>query len=143
MTQESILSAKATKMGRIDCATPVDVPAVKKHKVFSTGNKFSSYVDGTLYIPIEPNRTGIDFVMPPWVFQVTLSKNHSAKKLERNLDQFPSVPEWNLCFIIPKVIVNEFKPPNFSAYPSLAKMYKLPVDFLSCYNYIYLFCKSY
>jgi hypothetical protein len=108
----------------------VFVPAVKKHQFFSTQSKVVSYDDGTLYIPIEPNRRGIYFVMPPWVFQATISKDYSAEKLDWTLNQFPSVSEWNLCFIIPK-IVDEFKAPSVSAYPTytVSKKYKITIDF--------------
>lgn len=125
VSQERFLSVKAENIAKSQ--TPmVDVPAVKKHEVFPTKSPSKSYHNGTLYIP-EPNRPGIGFVMPPWLFQVTTSKSHSSKKLERTLNQFPSVAKWNLCFVIPGVIGNEFKP-NTSAYPKVAK-YKLPVDF--------------
>ena len=56
---------KSSKIGKKKSQTPVDVPAVKKHEVFSTQDKFLTYDDRTLYIPIEPNRPGIGFVMPP------------------------------------------------------------------------------
>jgi hypothetical protein len=128
VSQESL---KVKKIGKKQSQTLVDVPAVKKHEIFSTQCKFPTYDDGTLYIPIEPNRPGIDFVMPPWVFQVTISKTHSAKKLEVTLNQFPSVRKWNICFIIPTAIVNEFKPPSISNYPLVATKYKFSVDFMS------------
>ncbi len=107
----------------------VSVPAVKKHEIFSSKLVIDKHEKGTLYIPIEPNRPGIDLIMPPWVFQVTIQKTHTAKKLEKTLDQFPSVKKWELCFVLPSAIVDEFTTPRVSLYPSIKHTYKLKFDF--------------
>lgn len=59
-------------------------------------------VHGTLYIP-EGNKPGVDFVMPPWIFQSTIAKNHDVKKLEKTS---------NYRNVIPSCICKTFRFPN-------------------------------
>ena len=47
--------------------------SIQQHIYFSSNDTFSSVSDGALYIPLEPNKKGVDFVMPPILFQVTIS----------------------------------------------------------------------
>ena len=106
----------------------VYINAVRHHEVFSNQGTIDPK-QGTLYIPLESNKAGIDFVMPPWVFQVTISASHSAKRLDKVLNQFPSVSKWKICFIVPSSRIDGFKTPQLSKYDSITEKYKLPFDF--------------
>lgn len=106
----------------------VSVPAVKDHLIFSSKDVITEPKKGMLYIPSEPNRPGIYFVMPPWIFQVTIAKSHTAKKLNKMLEQFQSTKNWKLCFVLPSAIAEEFSFPKLS-YPSIECTYTLKFDF--------------
>ena len=60
----------------------------------------------TLYVPIISNQKSIDLAYPPYVFQVTISKNHPIKDEGLSVIKgiFPSVKKWKLCFIVPTAI---------------------------------------
>ena len=107
------------------------VPAVKSHRVFSNKDIIDSgsLVKGALYISVEPNKPGMDFVMPPWIFQTTISRVHSAKRLDLIISQFPSTKEWKICFIVLSVRHDEFQTPDLSLYPRIKEKFKLPWDF--------------
>jgi DNA polymerase elongation subunit (family B) len=125
---ESMMSLPVSAM-KVSNKEQVSVPAVKNHCIFSSNTVIEEPEEGTLYIPIEPNRPGLDLIMPPWVFQVTIAKSHTAKKLDKTLNQFPSVTEWEICFVLPSAIFEEFTTPRLSHYPSIKNKYKLCFDF--------------
>ena len=45
------------------------IPAVKKQIIFSSRALIDKPEKQTLYVPIEGDKPGIDFFMPPWVFK--------------------------------------------------------------------------
>jgi hypothetical protein len=120
------LSVRATD---IRSKAEVFIEAVKKHHVFSSKAVINNFEKNTLYIPIEPNRPGLDLIMPPWAFQITIAKSHTAKRLDETFQQFPTVKSWKLCFVLPPAIINEFTAPKVALYPSVVGTYKLAFDF--------------
>ena len=125
VSQEKYFSVPAELVGKKN--EKENIPAVAGHSVYSSKTKIEQIENCVLYIPIESNRP--DFVMPPWIFQVTIAKSHTAKKLENVFQQFPSVEKWKLCFVLPLAIIEEFSTPRLSLYPSIEAVYKLPFDF--------------
>ena len=93
---------------------PVQVPVVRRYIVFSNQSKIDEPVIGALYTPVESNKAGINFIMPPWIFQSTIKKNHDVKQLENICKQFQSVKEWNMCFVIPSCVREKFKFPKLN-----------------------------
>ena len=59
----------------------VQVPAVKKKSFFTSTQIFETHKEHTSYVPYECNKPGMDLAMPPWIFQITMSKKYSPKKL--------------------------------------------------------------
>ena len=90
----------------------VQVPVVRSYRMFSNQSIIQEPVKGALYIPVESNKAGIDFIMPPWIFQTTIKKNHDAKQVGNTCKQFPSVKDWNLCFVIPSCVREKFNFPK-------------------------------
>ena len=123
------ISAKQISSGPRDKAPEETLPAITAHEVFTNSSVISKPVSGTLYVPLEPNKDGMDFVMPPWVFQITIQKNHKAKNLENIFQQFPSTKKWNACFVVPSARLDEFVTPGLSLYPSIVKKFIIPFDF--------------
>ena len=104
-----------------------DVPVVRKYILFSNQDKINPAKKGALYTPTESNKTGIDYVMPPWIFLITLKKNHNLKNLNQIYEQFPDVEEnWRVCFVIPNCITEKFRFPQLE--PKGADKFILPFD---------------
>ena len=55
-----------------------------------------------VYVPITPNQKGVDFVMPPYLFQSTINKNHRAIDIKKVANLFPGNREWIVCFVVPQ-----------------------------------------
>ena len=127
-SHQQYLQQEAQKITRGRRAS-VAIPAVKQQHIYSSRAIFEQHESGTLYIPIERNRPGSDLMMPPWIFQITMAKAHSAKKLDKIFTQFPNVDEWKICFVIPLCIGDEFSAPNLAKYPKIKEKYKLTFDF--------------
>jgi hypothetical protein len=95
--------------------TLVDIPVIRQHVIYSNQSIIKHVVCGALYIPIERNKTAIDFVSPPWIFQTTLNKSRDCKSLQETFDQFPGVKKWNFCMVIPSCAERKLR------YPSIAE----------------------
>ena len=130
ISERDYLPVQAQPVGS-GATAPVNIEAVRYHKLFSSKQHIKKPDERTLYIPSEPNRPGIDFVMPPWVFQVTIAKSHSAKRLNELFEKFPSVKKWKACFIVPTAVLDVFTLPRLSLYPKIVEKYILPFDFNS------------
>ena len=61
---------------------------IGQHMAFTTSEIFPDPAANTLYIPLEPNKKGIDFVMPPLMFQSTISASPRCIDV---MKQFPNV----------------------------------------------------
>ena len=68
-------------------------PTIKEIKLISNHCIFSrdDEKEGTLYIPTERNKKGIDFVLPPWLIQTTIARTHNAIQLDQVIKQFPYI----------------------------------------------------
>ena len=51
---------------------------------------------------MEPNKKGVDFACPPFLFQCTIAATPKRSDVEIFISQFPHVTEWKMCFIVPK-----------------------------------------
>lgn len=74
---------------------------IQKHVFFTSKQVFGTIALSTLYVPMERNKEGFDFVYPPFLFQCThqaTAKNSNVEKVEK---QFPQVKNWKMCFIVP------------------------------------------
>jgi hypothetical protein len=98
--------------------TLVNIPVIRQYIIYSNQSIIGEAVGGALYVPIEPNKTAVDFVFPPWIFQATIRKSHDCKSLKETFDQFPKVRDWNFCVVIPSCAEEKFK------YPSIAENVK-------------------
>ena len=122
------LSVKAKRAGR-GSRVCEDVPAVQKHEVIPSNVVIKEPKEGVLYIPVECNQLGIDFFMPPWIFQTTVQKKHQVKGIEKFCSQFPNIDKWKICFIVPSTILEEFQVPLCVEDELFEGAYKLPFDF--------------
>lgn len=104
-----------------------NIPAIKKHYFYSNQDVFQHPEASTLYVPIESNKGGCDYVMPSYLFQVTRNKKHDVKALEMLSSQFPSVVEWTIVFVIPSCNLEKFKMDGVRKCPW--SYWKLPFDF--------------
>jgi hypothetical protein len=91
ISDPSVKYLKARAVTRDRKKTLVNIPVIRQYIIYSNQSKIEEAVSGALYIPIEPNKTAVDFVLPPWIFQATISKSHNCKSLKETFDQFPEV----------------------------------------------------
>ena len=70
----------------------------------------TNHLTTTVYIPLESNKCGIDFVLGPVLFQATIAASHDVKAegIIAVSHQFQR-KEWNLCFCLPTVRFRDFK----------------------------------
>ena len=108
----------------------VSIPAVKEHSILLSKHVIQNPKNGTLYI--ESNSPGLNLVLPPWIFQIVTSKEHNNNNMVNNMEkmtsQFPSVKQWEACFIIPSAICDKFNTLSVS-HPLIKNTYKLAYDF--------------
>ena len=101
------------------------IPVIREIEMFSSNTVIENCKSNILYVPTETNRLAVDFVMPPWAFQATIAKTHTAKKLDAVLNQFPKETEWKLCFIIPEGVFQDFKFPRVTSEGRVIQKYKV------------------
>lgn len=88
----------------MDDKEEIEIPSANEKKYFVNREKIHSGNPNTLYIPLEPNKTSVDCVMPLWLFQITINKKHKPLPLHEVIDQFkpkkPQKQKWKLCIIM-------------------------------------------
>lgn len=77
---------------------------------FGNSTDLTNHLTTAVYIPLESNKCGIDFVQGTVLFQATIAASHDVKAegIIAVSHQFQR-KEWNLCFCLPTVRFRDFK----------------------------------
>ena len=75
-----------------------------------------SHESNTLYLPFLKNQPSVDLVYPPYMIQITQSKDHRIKdegiEVVKTIFHTVKDDDWKLCFIVPRVFKDIVKIPK-------------------------------